>query len=159
MPEPEYHDLHVNKAAVQTIEASAHHAAAVHDFWVVHNAGKPFARRDDKTLTSWSRQVSMLFNTFFGATSTVTKDGELSLYVSTTKGFEYGLIFHPAHYRVDPPEDGDLKAAVITTRMGRYCFHDGIECFKPVHKGECSIHGTPNAAASLPIPGEWSFHS
>lgn len=157
MPEPEYHDLHVNKAAAETIQACAEHAAAVHDFWVIHNAGKPFARKDDKTLTSWSRQVSMLFTTFFGGTSTVTKDGPLNLYVATS--IQFGVIFHPAHYQVDPPEPEDLKAAATTTVMGRYCFHDGNNCFQPVRKGECEEHGVPNTCAALPIPGEWSFHS
>lgn len=166
-PEPEYHDLHVNKSAAETIQACAEHAAVVHDFWVSaaadvrRSAGRQpeYARLDDKTLPSWSRQISLLFNTFFGSESRVTKDGPLSLYVSTTTGFEYGLIFHPTHYRVDKPEPEDLKATATTALMGRYCFHDGQNCFKPVRGGECEVHGPVNVALALPIPGEWSFHS
>lgn len=159
MPEPDTHDLHVTRSATEVIQACAEHAAVAHDFWVIHNAGKPFARSDDNTLTSWSRQISLLFNTFFGHESRVTKDGELSLYVRTTGGYEYGLIFHPAHYRVDKPQPSDVKPTGTTAHMGRYCFHDGINCFKPLRDGKCSEHGEPSAAAALPTPGEWSFHS
>jgi hypothetical protein len=166
MPEPEYHDLHVHKAAAETIQACAEQAAAVHDFWVKHASDvrrtgghlADYARPDDKTLTSWSRQVSLLFNTFFGGQSTVTKDGCLSLCTVTNTGFTYGLVFHAA-YRADLPEPDDLRPTPTVKAMGRHCFHDGLNCFKPLTGGECSQHGRPSLGAALPLPGEWSFHS
>jgi len=168
------HVLTVTNTATQTITACGAHAQMVFDHWnaAQYNQAPPSAenpaRKDavDPSIAvrSWSSNISQMFSTFFGHASTVSKDGDLDLFVSSSSGFVYGVIFHASHYRVDVPLEDDLRLSGGTeTRMGRYCpanLYDGPNpCLKPVRDGSCETHGVLNRALALPVPGEWSFHS
>lgn len=178
MTDPDYHVLTVTKSAVDTITACADHAQMVKSHWTSaqYNQAPPSAANPaprpgtnvepGAALESWSSNVSKLFGMFFGGESRVTKDGNLSLFVSTSSGFVYGVIFHQTHYRVDKalPEDLRLDAhSGGDTLMGRYCadqiYSGPAPCLKPLTNGQCKEHNTPTLVVALPVPGEWSFHS
>ncbi len=160
----EFTTLKVHEAARQVITDCSEHAVAVHRIWSGYADMKvPDAEKwATEAVLSWSRQVSALFTNTFSDEQTVFKDGELCLFVRSS--IVFGVIFHPAHYNVDAPLDGDRALHLHTKRMGRYCalHHDetDVPCASPIRGGECSVHGqVGDNVWLLPVPGTWSFHS
>ena len=45
-------------------------------------------------LASWHRNLAGLFSMAFGASTRITRDGDLSLFAVTGSGFVYAVIFH-----------------------------------------------------------------
>jgi hypothetical protein len=98
-----------------------------------------------EAVMSWQAQLSRLFSMSLGSAARVSRDDDLSLLVTTSTGFTYGLIFHPAYRR---------------------CLRPGCTALLP-------DEGTPSNSApacpdgqhqpSFPLggvqPGTWSFHS
>lgn len=94
---------------------------------------------------SWQAQLSRLFSMSLGSAARVSRDDDLSLLVTTSTGFTYGLIFHPAHRRcLRPgctavlPDDGTPSTA-------------GPACPDGQHQPSFPLDGVK--------PGTWSFHS
>lgn len=150
------HEMRVTEQAAEALTAMHEQAAGVAAAW-----GRSHPDTAIKCLTSLSRNTAQLFNTFFGNTSTISRDGELSLFVSTASGYVYGLIFHGDW--VDPAQPED-PANGRATRMGRYCFavvddSDGRRCGHPFVNGEATCEGHNPVCIAAPVPGTWSFHS
>jgi len=150
------HTLTVHQMAADTIRDMNAQAQAQYEAWKhVDTEIAP------KALASLSRQISELFSMFFGDNTHIARDGDLSLYVSTPS-IVFGVIFHPDHYRVDTPHEGDVSTGVTAKRMGRYCLTskgNGAYCGKPFTKGEATCECTEHIVMLLPVPGTWSFHS
>lgn len=152
--------LVVHEQAAKTITACDEHARLVFHVW---HARRPEKAR--KTLESWSRNASQLLVASFGGENKIFRDGELSLYVTTSSALVFGVIFHPLDYQVDPMQEGDVTLGATTARMGRYCLENVMgpltdtPCFEPMRKGACAEHGEHDNVIALPVPGEWSFHS
>lgn len=96
-------------------------------------------------IRSWERQLVRLFSMALGASARVSRDGDLSLLVTTSTGFTYGIIFHPVRRRCTVAgctaligDDGTIRA------HGRACPDE---------------NHTPSHPLDAPQPGTWSFHS
>ncbi len=98
-------------------------------------------------LHSWHRNLAGLFSMSFGAATTITRDGDLSLFACTGSGFVYAVIFH-GHQR--------------------YCTADGCHArigddgtVYPSHQGApiADHEHTPSYPLNTTQPGTWSFHS
>ena len=154
------HTLTVFPTAVDEIRQMTLQMALVEAVWGVHNPKMVL-----KCALSLSRQLGELFGMFFGSNSTVTRDGTLSLFVSTGTGFVFGMIGHPEHYHVDPPLEDDiwfLTSATKAPREGRYCVQrlaDGKTCREPYRRGAATCSCEDPLPMVLPIPVAWSFHS
>ena len=154
----EEHALTVHRMAADTLRDMHRQAQAQYEAWKRIN---PVVA--PKALESLSRQVTEMFSMFFGGATRVTRDGDLNLFVSTSSGFVYGVIWHPDHYRVDPPVEGDVSTGTSATRMGRYCVarkDDGAYCGQPIIRdGNRTCECTDCTVMLLPVTGTWSFHS
>jgi hypothetical protein len=153
----EEHTITVHKKAAETLAEMDLQAQAVLNMWKGIDTELATAG-----IVSLARQTTQLFNMFFGNNSRITRDGELCLFVSTGTGFVFGVIFHPKHYRVDPPLEGDVRLYTKVPREGRYCMlsTEAGYCAKPLSQGKRTCdHQDADPIYILPIPGEWSFHS
>jgi hypothetical protein len=158
----EWHTIKAHKLASDTLQAMGLQAQLVAQAW--ERIDPELALR---TTTSLARQTTQLFNMFFGQESTITKDGDLNLYVQTASGFVFGVIFHPVHYRVDAPEEADYRLTYgsAAPREGRYCVQevpvaDPVRrCGQPYREGQPTCKGHDPFPMAVPMPGEWSFHS
>ena len=83
----------------------------------------------------------------FGAHTRVSRDGDLSLFVSTASGLDLGVIFHGQHRRCTNPACG----ALITDDSAASPFSSTSTVLDHEH--------TPSYPLSAPRPGTWSFHS
>lgn len=148
------HHMTVTDSAAEVFRRIDQQVLAVDQVW---HAKKPEAAR--RCTLSAARQLTLLFNTFFGVDSTIGRDSDLSLCVSTSAGFVFGLIGHRQD-RPDAPLADDpvfFPAPVI----GRYCFaalDDGY-CCQPVVDGERTCKDHDLVVFAAPVPIEWSFHS
>ncbi len=137
---PYNHVLTVGRSAVDTIAACNDH---------VEKLLAAYGPRHDYYLhaeQSLRRQLSKMFSMFFGGATTVSRDGELSLFISTGSSFVYGMIFHGirrsctnegCHARIN--DDG-----TVWTYMPDYAVCDSHVLSYPL---------------DAPMPGSWSFHS
>jgi hypothetical protein len=137
---PEIYDLHVSRDAIDVIAACESH---LHQLSVDYG---PTSVIYLDALHSWHRRMAGLFSRNGGVSTTVSKDGPMSLLVHTG-GLTYGLIWHGATRRcTDPACD-----AVIDD--------DGTA--GPTHTGATVLDH--DHAPSYPLdaarPGQWSFHS
>lgn len=96
-------------------------------------------------VVSWQAQLSRLFAMSLGNTARVSRDGDLSLLVTTNAGFTYGIIFHPAHRRCLQHECTALLSDDGTARA------HGPACPDGQHQPSFPLTGVQ--------PGTWSFHS
>lgn len=119
-----------------------------------------------KTTESLSAQLGRLFTHQMSDQMEIHRDGELSLYV--VAGIHFGVIFFPKHRHIDPPKDDDtVPFGERAKYMGRYCLRDVAPkhgrnryCGTPFIKGEVACSGMHEPfPMSMPVPGEWSFHS
>lgn len=111
-------------------------------------------RRTVKAATSLAQNVARLFGGFFGQHQKITRDGDLSLFVGTSSGFVYGMIFHPAYY--DPLREHP-KAIDNSTGAVRRHVHCRT-CDEPVKRTEPNAHDD-HLLMLAATPGDWSFHS
>ena len=94
---------------------------------------------------SWQAQLSTLFAMSLGSAARVSRDDDLSLLVTTNRGFTYGIIFHPAHRRCIRPGCTALLSDDGTARAS------GAACSGGQHQPSFPFGGVQ--------PGTWSFHS
>ena len=157
MTQSDVHTMVVSKAAAETLTAIGNQCASVAAAWGRHDPEMVV-----EMLKSATHNTTHLFSMFFGGESSISRDGELNLFVSTSSGFVYGVIFHPKHYRVDAPLDGDINNAYGAVIAGRYCMapvgRDGY-CGMPFTSGEPTCEGHDAVPVAMPLPGTWGFHS
>ena len=159
------HTMRVNHSAADELAHIGEQVSGVLDVWL--DVAPSIAKRTARTAAT---QVTQLFNMFFGAESTITRDGDLSIFVSTSTGFVYGLIGHKILY-ADAPLADDPRHG-YAPRMGRFCFADvpgpvvlgqpgqsRARCGNPITNGERTCEGHEPLIVSAPLPIEWSFHS
>ena len=164
MTQSDVHTMVVSKAAAETLTAIGNQCASVAAAWGRHNPEMVV-----EMLKSATHNTTHLFSMFFGGESSISRDGELSLFVSTSSGFVYGVIFHPKHYRVDAPLDGDINNAYGAVIAGRYCMapvednhlHPAGYCRQPFSGGSrtCDEDDHDAVPVAMPLPGTWGFHS
>ena len=99
----------------------------------------------------------------------IVRDDDLS--VTVYGPMTAGMVFHPTHRRVEPPQRHDhvMHRAPF---LGRYCLkmldNNTRYCASPLHESgspewrngrpSCSCDD-PHAIVAMPIPGTWSLHS
>lgn len=151
------HTLHLHDTAVETITKMRDQVAAATEFWKRHDA-----ERSLKMATSLATQLAGLTSTGFGRETNVYRDGDLSLFVRTSSGFVFGMIFH-AQGSPDRPEEGDIGISFVQAPvMGRYCMNpegEGRACLKPYYRGKPTCEGHDAIPCGAPALGSWSFHS
>jgi hypothetical protein len=98
-------------------------------------------------LHSWHRNLAALVTMNTGAHTHVSKDGALSLFVHTSSGLVYALIFHGATRHCTNPGCDTPIADDGTARPS----HIGAPVLDHAH--------TPSYPLDGPRPGAWSFHS
>jgi hypothetical protein len=131
----------LTRDAVDVIVTCEAHLAQLNDFY------GPASEVYKAALHSWHRNLAAILTMNTGSNTFVSKDGELSLFVRTSSGLVYGLIFHAAT---------------------RYCTSDGCDALitddgtaRPAHTGAAvrDHKHTPSYPVGAPRPGTWSFHS
>jgi len=145
LPLPDYRPLErtltLSREAVDVIDACETHLAQLRSFY------GPASDTYQTALHSWHRNLAGLFTMNTGADTHIGKDGELSLFVRTSSGLVYGLIFHGAT---------------------RHCTTSGCDALinddgtaQPSHHGAAALDHkhTPSYPLDGPRPGGWSFHS
>lgn len=150
------HLLRVHDLATQTLSRMSEQVAIAHSYW-----GKTEPQAVMEMSLSLNRNLTSLFNTGMGRDTTISRDGELSLYVSTSSGIVYGMIFHARG--ADAPRDGDLRSTPSPApREGRYCVYPvefGVRCNRSIYAGKRGCEGHDLLPGALPMLGTWSFHS
>ncbi len=136
---PYVHDMHITREAVDVIAACDAHVQAL---------GACYGQDSQiylDALHSWHHQLTLLFTMNMGADTHISKDGTLSLYVTTASGYVFGIIFHGHR---------------------RHCTVDG--CGVTINDNGTTPAGTEPAAGhqhapsyplDAPQPGQWSYHS
>lgn len=167
------HQITVYSSAAETIEQMRRQAQVALNVW----GSRQFAAYNEQAVamtTSLLQCLTSLMTGFADVTS-VSRDGELSLYV--VSHIHMGVIFH-SKGGADIPKEGDEKVLYLgieAPRMGRYCMvvtdgevtpagfrrYDTIQyCGKPIYRGEPTCdHGDDVVIMSLPVLGDWSTHS
>jgi hypothetical protein len=138
---PPLHTLDVTKEAVDVIAACDSHIRRLADFY------GPASPIHLDALTSWHSHLARLFSMGLGAYTTISRDGDLSLFVSSASGLVFGLIFHGARRRCTDPDCGAFLA------------DDGTATG---HTSGASVREHPHLASyplDGPRPGTWAFHS
>jgi len=138
---PDIHHLAVTREATDVTTACDAH---------VQSLGDHFGRESQIYLdafTSWHHQLARLFSMTFGADTRISKDGPLSLFVSTGGGFVFGVLFHGAWRRCTT----DGCAAVLGDHGMAYPPYSGAPVMEHEH--------APSYPLDAPQPGQWSFHS
>lgn len=140
---PDVHEMHVTKQAVDVILACNERVTAIGQFYGYDSD------RYRKAEQSWRRNLSHLFNMFFGGESWISRDGELSLYTRTSSGFVHGLIFHA------------VRRGCTLDGCGAYANDDG-HVWSYGTSGDTGILDHEHVwdyPLDAPAPGDWSFHS
>jgi hypothetical protein len=139
---PYEHVLTVTREATDVIAAAARHCADLGRYY-----GQD-SREYRQAVASWQHSISQVFSMAFGPQSHVSRDGDLSLLVSTGSGFIYGIIFHPERRRCT----ADGCQAVIND--------DGIAWTYSPGDAACPAgQHLPSYPLDAPHPGSWSVHS
>lgn len=163
---PDFHTLDVHQYAAATLEDMNIQAAGIENVW---RHLEP--ERASKALTSLVYNLSYLFSKFFGSKAIITRDGELSLFIShkdTT--FVYGMVFHADFYRDVGPTEGHEWPRVWNPvpRESVVCLFRDAEhnsCAQPYKYGSDYKVALPTCEGHepdpflVPTPGTWSFHS
>lgn len=137
---PHVHELHVSREAVDVITACHQHITALADRF---GWDSPYCLDAART---WLHLIGGLFGMSLGAHTRITRDGPLSLLVTTGGGLTYGIIFHPTTRRCTLPGCGATLSDNHTETTGH---HPGV------HDGP----HVPSYPFDAPQPGQWSFHS
>jgi hypothetical protein len=138
---PYVHNIRVSRAAVDVVAACETHLASLA---ACYGATSPIYHH---ALTTWHRNLSMLFSMGLGADPRVTADGDQSLLVVTGSGYVYAITWHPARRRCTV--DG------CTTTI-----HDDGTIDPPTPGDQAAGHEhRPSYPIGAPPPGEWVAHS
>lgn len=97
---PDEHVLTVSREATDVIAAASRHC----DDLAAHYGEE--SREFREAVQSWQRNLSRVFSMSFGADTRISRDGDLSLLVSTASGITYGLIFHRTSSPLNAPHPG-----------------------------------------------------
>jgi hypothetical protein len=139
---PYEHVLTVSREATDVIAAASRRCGELARYF-----GED-SRQHREALGSWQAQLSRLFGMAFGAVTSVSRDGDLSLLVGTQSGLVYGIIFHTEHRGCT----ADGCHAVINDDGTTWTYLPGDPvCADSQH--------TPSYPLDAPNPGTWSFHS
>jgi len=139
---PYEHVLTVSREATDVIAAASRHCGELSACF-----GED-SREYLDAIRSWQHNISRIFSMAFGSQTRVSRDGDLSLLVSSATGFTYGLIFHPVRRRCT--DDG--CRAVINDDGTAWTYSPGDPvCASGQH--------VPSYPLDAPRPGSWSFHS
>ena len=136
---PHVHRLEVTREAVDAITACHQRIQAL---------GGHFGWESTYCLDAartWLHLLGGLFAMSLGAQTRVTRDGPLSLYVTTGGGLVYGIIFHPTTRRC-------TVSGCPTTIADDGTADDRGQ---PTHQGPHQ----PAYPLDAPQPGQWTFHS
>lgn len=139
---PYEHVLTVSREATDVIAAATRHCAEL---------GRHFgtsSREYQDAAWSWQHNLTRMFSMAFGAQTRISRDGDLSLLVSSATGFTYGIIFHPDRRRCTRP---GCKAVINDDGHAWTYLPDDPAC--------PDGHHTPSYPLDAPQPGTWSFHS
>ena len=139
---PYEHVLTVSREAADVIAAASRHCADLAAYF-----GED-SREHREAAGSWQHNLSRVFSLAFGAQTRISRDGDLSLQVSTASGFTFGIIFHRQHRR--------CTASGCTTVID----DDGTA--RPPWPGAPACpdaRHAPSYPLDAPHPGTWSFHS
>lgn len=139
IPEPpDWHKIKVHRMATETI-AEMH--KRVQDLGIHYGVDHKWTTDAMQSLV-WN--LSQLFGMFFGSESTITKDSDLSLFVQTSSGFVYGMIFHRVYRH--------CTTCGVTQGYETYAIEDHrVICGRDKHSWDYG--------EDQPVPGTWSFHS
>jgi hypothetical protein len=138
---PYEHMLSVSREATDEIAAASTRCDQLGAYFGVESP------RYLDAVRTWQRGISTVFSMAFGATTQITRDGPLSLLITST-GHTYALIFHP-----DP--------RVCTNRGCGAVIDDNGNAHPPRTGTAPCPDGQHHPAYPLdaPQPGTWSLHS
>lgn len=139
---PYVHELHVQRSAVDVIAACE---ARIQDLGQHYGFTSQYYQ---DALHSFHRQLVRLFSMSMGADTSISKDGDLSLFVRMGSGFVFGVIFHEDRRQCTDTECGaqwSESGEPWTYSSERYPIKD--------HEHVWSY------PVGSPLPGTWSFHS
>jgi hypothetical protein len=153
----EMRTLQVHDQGVRTIEQMRDQLAIGRDRWENHRP-----EQVTKMAASLATNLANLFAHGFGGEARVYRDGDLSLIVHTSS-ITFGMIFFPFD-RPDFPIADDPRFSQPAPREGRYCTavvegERPAYCLLPFNNGERTCFGHDTESVTLPVLGEWSFHS
>ncbi|GAA1577226.1 hypothetical protein GCM10009827_118830 [Dactylosporangium maewongense] len=144
---PDRYRIDVTRQAADEITACEQHLQTLADAYGTDSD------RYRSALASWHRHLAGLFSTSRGAETSVQRDGPLSLYVTASSGFVYGVIFHGEQRRCTAPgcpavadDDPQHPTAVIWRPA-------------PTAASVLDHEHQPSYPAGAPQPGIWSAHS
>jgi hypothetical protein len=110
---PSEHTITLSREAVDVIGDCEAHLGRLHTFY---GAGSAIYQ---DALNSWHRNLTALITMNTGAHTRVSKDGTLSLFVRTSSGLVYALVFHGDTRRCTSPDCEALIDDDGTARPGR----------------------------------------
>lgn len=139
---PYQHVLTVSREATDVITAASRHCAALAQHFGADS------REAREAVWSWQDQLARLFGMAFGAATHVSRDGELSLLVSTQAGIVHGIIFHREHRGCTV---AGCQAVINDDGTAWTYLPDAPACADGQH--------VPSYPLDAPHPGAWSFHS
>ncbi len=137
---PPVHQVHLTRDAVDVIAACEAHIGAL----AAHYG--PGSQIHLDALTSWHRHLAGVFGMGMGADTHVSRDGDLSLLVTTASRIVYGLIFHGTARR-------------CTTDGCHASLRDDGTCEPDRDDAGGDHEHIPSYPIGSPRPGTWSFHS
>jgi hypothetical protein len=139
---PYEHVLTVSREAVDAIAAASRRCGELARYF-----GED-SRQHREALWSWETHLSRLFGMAFGAATSISRDGELSLLVSTQPGIVYGIIFHAERRHCTT---GGCHAVIND---------DGVAwTYLPGDRVCADGQHVLSYPLDAPAPGTWSFHS
>lgn len=136
------HVLTVSREATDVIAAASRHCAALASYYGQES------RECREAVQSWQHHLSQVFSMSFGADTRISRDGGLSLLISTASGLTYGLIFHPDARRCTAK---GCTAVIDDDGTARAQWPGAPTCPDGQH--------VPSYPLGAPRPGSWSFHS
>jgi hypothetical protein len=139
---PVEHIVTFDRAALDVIAAAEAYLAKLH---TAYGATSSIYQQ---ALVSWHRNLTAVLTMNTGPHTRVTWDGELSLFVRTSSGLVYGLIFHGATRHCTQPGCHTLIADDGTAHPA-----GGTGATVIDH------HHAPSYPLGQPPPGTWSLHS
>ena len=165
------HQLTIYGRAAETIRDMERQAAVALNVW----GSRQFAQYNEQAIAMSTSLLRCLSSVMIGMAdiSTVSRDGELSLYV--VSNIHMGVIFHSKGGPDAPTEEDRPYLGIEAPVMGRYCwvmtqgkvtsagfvrFDVPQYCGKPIYRGNPTCdHGDDVQPVALPVLGEWSTHS
>ena len=136
---PGVHEVRLTREATDVIAACDAHVDALGR---AYGWDSPIHLR---ALRTWHRHLAQLFSMATGADTRISADGPRSLFVATSSGFVYGVVFHGATRR-------------CTTHGCAATLGDDGTAHQAGQPGTGHAH-EPSYPLDAPQPGEWTAHS